>query len=103
MAKKGIDVEVIDPRTVSPLDKGAILKSVVKTGRLVTVEENTRSCGWGAEVASIVAEEGLYNLKAPIKRVCNLDAPIPFSPALERLVRPDKSRIIDAIKEVMVV
>jgi len=103
LAKKGIDVEVIDPRTVSPLDKGTILKSVGKTGRLVTVEENTRSCGWGAEVASIVAEEGLYNLKAPIKRVCNLDAPIPFSPALERLVIPDKSRIIDAIREVMVV
>jgi pyruvate dehydrogenase E1 component beta subunit len=100
-AKEGISVEVIDPRTLVPLDKEAILKSVAKTGRLITVEVAHKTCGAGAEIAGIVAEEGFWDLKAPIKRLAVPDVHIPFSPPLEPQFYPDVAKITAAIKAVM--
>jgi len=97
----GINVEVIDPRTLVPLDKQTILKSVEKTGRLVIVEEDTKTGGWGAEIAAMIAEEAMDYLDAPIKRVSTMDTLIPAAP-LERYVIPDEERIIKTIKELFV-
>ena len=99
--KEGLNVEVIDLRTLTPLDRQAIVKSVKKTGRIVIVSEDCRTAGVGAEVAAVVAEEALDYLDAPVKRVCEPDTPIPFSPPLEQYVIPDEKRITKAIKEVM--
>jgi acetoin:2,6-dichlorophenolindophenol oxidoreductase subunit beta len=101
VAKDGISIEVVDPRTLVPLDKAAILKSVKKTGRLIVVEEAHRTCGAAAEIAAIVAEEGFWDLKAPIKRLAVPDVQIPFSPPLEQILYPDARKIVSAIKEVM--
>jgi pyruvate dehydrogenase E1 component beta subunit len=101
LTKEGVSVEVIDPRTLVPLDKETILASVAKTGRLVVVEEAHRTCGAAAEIAAIVAEEGFWNLKAPIKRLAVPDVHIPFSPPLERLMYPTASTIVSAIHAVM--
>lgn len=98
---EGIEVEIIDPRTISPLDKKAILDSVRKTHRLVIVEEDCKTGGVGAEIAAIVAEEGLDYLDAPIRRVANPDSPVPFSPPLEKYVLPDENKIIKAVHEVI--
>jgi pyruvate dehydrogenase E1 component beta subunit len=99
--KEGLNVEVIDLRTLTPLDRQAIVKSVKKTGRIVIVSEDCRTAGVGAEVAAVVAEKALDYLDAPVKRVCEPDTPIPFSPPLEQYVIPDEKRITKAIKEVM--
>ncbi len=101
LATEGIELEVIDPRTLVPLDKEAILKSVEKTGRLIIVTEDVRTCGAGAEIAAMVAEEGLFNLEAPIKRVSVPDTPIPFAPPMESYVIPDENNIIDAVRSIM--
>ena len=101
LTKEGVSVEVIDPRTLVPLDKETILTSVAKTGRLVVVEEAHRTCGAAAEIAAIVAEEGFWNLKAPIKRLAVPDVHIPFSPPLEQLMYPTASTIVSAIHTVM--
>ena len=76
-AEHGIDAEVIDLRSLVPLDTAAVLASVKKTSRLFTVEENPRLCGWGAEIASIVADEGFYSLDAPIVRITTPHIPLP--------------------------
>jgi len=99
--KEDLSVEVIDLRTLTPLDRQAIVKSAKKTGRIVIVSEDCRTAGVGAEVAAVVAEEALDYLDAPVKRVCEPDTPIPFSPPLEQYVIPDEKRIAKAIKEVM--
>jgi len=99
LSKEGISVEVVDPRTLVPLDKQAIVKSVKKTGRLVVVSEDCRTAGVSAEVAAIVVEEALDYLDAPIKRVAEPDTPIPFSPELEKHVIPDEKSIVKAVKE----
>jgi pyruvate/2-oxoglutarate/acetoin dehydrogenase E1 component len=91
----GEDVEVLDLRTLYPLDRDAILASVHKTGKLLVAHEATRSCGVGAEVAALVAEEAFEHLDAPIGRLTAPDVPIPFSPPLEQHVLPG----LDAIKE----
>ncbi len=101
LQKEGLSVEVIDPRTLTPLDRQAIVKSVKKTGRIVIVSEDCKTAGVAAEIAAVVAEEALDYLDAPVKRVCELDTPIPFSPPLEQYVIPDEKRIAKAIKEVM--
>lgn len=101
LAKHGISVEVIDPRTLVPLDSKAITKSVRKTGRLVIVTEDCKTAGISAEIAAIIAEEALDYLDAPIKRVAEPDTPIPFSPPLEQYVVPDEKAIIRAVKEVV--
>jgi pyruvate dehydrogenase E1 component beta subunit len=99
LAVKGIQAEIIDPRTVVPLDKKAILSSVEKTGRLVVVEEGCRTAGIEAEIAAIVGEEGLAFLDAPIKRIGVPDTPIPFSPPLEEYVIPDTNRIVNTVAD----
>jgi len=101
LRKQGISVEVIDPKTLVPLDKQAIIKSVKKTGRIVIVTEDCKTAGVSAEIAAIVAEEALDYLDAPIKRVAEPDTPIPFSPPLEQFVIPNEKTIIKAVKEVL--
>jgi len=101
LAKDGISAEVVDPRTLTPLDKAAIVTSVKKTGRMVIVSEDTKTAGVSAEIAAIVAEEAIDYLDAPIKRVAEPDTPIPFSPSLESFVIPDEKRIIKAVQEIV--
>jgi len=101
LAKRGIEVEVIDPRTLVPLDKEAIIKSVKKTGRILIVEEDCKTCGVGAEIAAIVAEEAFDYLESPIKRIAEPDTPIPFSPVLENYVIPDHQAIVKGVEDLM--
>jgi pyruvate/2-oxoglutarate/acetoin dehydrogenase E1 component len=101
LAQDGINVEVIDPRTLTPLDKTTIVKSVKKTGRVVVVSEDCRTTGVSAEIAAVVAEEAIDYLDAPIKRVTGADTPIPFSPTLEQFVIPNEKSIVKAVKEVV--
>ena len=101
LEKEGIDAEVFDPRTLTPLDKQAIIKSVKKTGRLVIVSEDCKTAGVSAEIAAMVAEEAIDYLDAPIKRVAEPDTPIPFSPPLEQYVIPDEKAIMKAVKKVV--
>ncbi len=92
----GVDAEVIDPRTLVPLDEELILDSVAKTGRLVVVDETHLSCGVGAEIAARIGYHAFGQLKAPIERVASADAPIPFSPALEPEVVPGVRDVVEA-------
>ena len=94
----GIACTVIDLRSLVPLDTQTILAEVAKTGRLFTVEENPRLCGWGAEIVSIVAEECFWHLDAPIMRVCGRDIPTPFSPPMEQFYLPTPERIIETVR-----
>lgn len=103
LEKQGVSVEVIDPRTLVPLDKDAIRSSVARTGRLVVVDEACQTCGAAAEILSLVVEDEdtFRRLKAPTRRVCGLDIPVPFSPPMEKYAIPDKQRIIEAVNQVM--
>jgi len=101
LSEEGISAEVVDPRTLSPLDKSTIVKSVKKTGRIVIVTEDCKTAGVSAEIAAIVAEEAFDYLDAPIKRVAEPDTPIPFSPPLEQFVIPDEKSIVEAVKEIV--
>jgi len=98
LAQEGIEAEVIDPRTLVPLDKELILESVRKTGRLVIVEEDNLTGGWAADIAAIVAEEAFFWLDAPIKRVSAPDTPVPFAPVMEQFYVPSEERVIQAVK-----
>jgi len=98
---EGISVEVVDPRTLVPLDKEAILNSVAKTGKLVIVDEEPKMGSAACSIAAVVAEEGFDCLKKPIKLVCAPDTPVPFSPPLEKFWMPSEERIIQAVKEIM--
>jgi pyruvate/2-oxoglutarate/acetoin dehydrogenase E1 component len=101
LAKENISVEVIDPRTLIPLDEEAILASVEKTNRFVVADEGHLRGGAAADIAAIVAEKGFDYLDAPLKRVASLDVPIPFSPPLERAAIADEARIEAAIRDVV--
>ncbi len=101
LAKEGISVEVIDPRTLVPLDKKTLLESVKKTGRLVLVTEETKTGATTAEIAAIVQEEAFDWLDAPIVRVNAPDTPVPFSPTLEQFFIPDEKRIAKAVKSIL--
>jgi len=101
LAAGGIEAEVVDPRTLSPLDSGTILASVAKTHRLVVVDEDNPLCSVAATVAEIVADEGLDDLDAPIKRVCAPHTPVPFSPPLEQVYIPSPERIADAVQSII--
>jgi len=101
LEKEGINAEVVDPRTLTPLDKQTIMRSVRKTGRMVIVSEDCKTGGVSAEIAASVAEEALDYLDAPIKRLAEPDTPIPFSPPLEQYVIPNEKMIIKAVKEVI--
>jgi pyruvate dehydrogenase E1 component beta subunit len=101
LEKEGIDVEVIDPRTLVPFDWKAVLASVKKTGRLLIVHEDTITGGWAAEVASTIAREAFDYLDAPIERLCAPQTPVPFSPVMERYFVPESSDIVTRIRELM--
>jgi len=101
LGQRGISVEVIDPRTVSPLDREAILGSVAKTGRLAIVDEAYAACGFSAEVAALVAEEALDELDSPVQRICALPAPHAFSPSLDMYLQPTTERIVKAVTQMM--
>lgn len=101
LAKEGISCEVIDLRTISPLDMDTILGSLEKTGRLITVEEGYRSFGVGAEISAGIMEQGFDLLKSPVVRIGSLDTPIPFSPILEKATLPDTEKIAAGIKTML--
>ncbi|MEN9748248.1 MAG: hypothetical protein RLZZ603_940 [Actinomycetota bacterium] len=100
LAAEGLSVEVIDPRTLVPLDTESILRSVAKTGRLVVADPAHRTCGAAAEISAIVCEEIFDSLKAPIVRVTTPDMQIPFSPALEKQMYPSRTTIAEGIRKV---
>ena len=100
LQEQGISLEVIDPRTLIPLDKQAIIDSVKKTGRLVIISEEPRTGSCAAEVSATIAEDAFDFLDAPIKRVCAPDTPIPFTPAEEKFWTPDEQNLIAAISEI---
>jgi pyruvate dehydrogenase E1 component beta subunit len=100
LAKDGIDIEVVDPRTLVPFDMKTLMASVEKTGRVVIVDETHQSCGVAAEIAARIAETGFDKLKAPLRRVATLDVPVPYSPPLEEHIGPTEDRIIGAIRAV---
>jgi pyruvate dehydrogenase E1 component beta subunit len=97
LREQNVSVEVIDPRTLEPLDIETIVRSVRKTGRLVVVDEDTERCGVGAEIGAQVMERAFEALKAPVRRVANPNLPVPYSPPLERAVLPSEEKIQEAI------
>lgn len=98
-AAEGIDCEVIDLKTISPLDMNTILASLQKTGRLVVVEEGHKSFGVGAEISARIMENGFDLLESPVARVASLDTPIPFSPVLEKATIPNSDKIAATVKK----
>ncbi|WP_137391002.1 alpha-ketoacid dehydrogenase subunit beta [Rhodoligotrophos defluvii] len=100
-ARHGIDAEVIDVRSLVPLDTQTILGSVARTGRLFTVEENPRLCGWGAEIASIVADEAFFDLDGPVVRITTPHIPLPAADNLEDLALPTVDRIVERVLRAM--
>jgi pyruvate dehydrogenase E1 component beta subunit len=101
LKEEGINAEVIDLRTLKPLDKETILNSVKKTGRLVIVEEGRKCGGYGAEIGATAAEEWVNYLDAPIRRVASLDTPVPFSLRLEERYLPNELKIVEAVKSIL--
>ena len=101
LAQEGVDAEVIDPRTIAPLDTATILESVAKTGRLVLVDQATRHGSVSAVIAAEVADEGFDSLRAPVKQVTALDATIAYSEPMESYVLPDEDKIVAAVGQVL--
>jgi len=101
LAKEGISVEVFDPRTLVPMDVEGIIKSVVKTGHLVVADPAHKTCGAAAEISALVAEHAFNSLQAPIKRVVTPDTQIPFSPALEKHLYPNRINIAEAARSLL--
>jgi pyruvate dehydrogenase E1 component beta subunit len=99
-ADPGISIEVVDPRTLCPLDKNRILESVKKTGRLITVDEGNKTGGMGSEIAAMVAEEAVEYLEAPIQRVAAPMTPVPYSKPLEDYYIPDEGDIRSAVEKI---
>jgi len=100
LAAEGLQVEVVDPCTLNPMDWTTILESVRKTGRLVVVEEARLTGGAGAEIAAVVGEECFADLKAPIRRVAAPDVPVPFSPPLEEFLLPNAAHVVEAVRSI---
>jgi 2-oxoisovalerate dehydrogenase E1 component len=101
LAGEGVSVELIDPRTVTPLDTDTIAKSVAKTGRLLIVDETFAACGVGAEIAARLVDVGFDDLDAPIRRLNGAHVPTPYSPPLEAAVVPDVEKITQAIRDLL--
>ncbi|MDK2870689.1 MAG: acetoin:2,6-dichlorophenolindophenol oxidoreductase subunit beta [bacterium] len=101
LEKEGVSVEVIDPRTLYPLDEETILSSVKKTHKALVVHEAVERNGFGGEIVSIIMEKAFEYLDAPVKRVCGKNVPIPFSPPLERFVIPQVEDIVNAAKTIL--
>lgn len=100
LAGQGIDAEVINLRTIRPLDRYTILESVKKTGRIVSCEEGWPFAGVGSEIAALIGEHAFDYLDAPLKRVCAADVPLPYAANLEQLALPQAAQIVHAAKEV---
>jgi pyruvate dehydrogenase E1 component beta subunit len=101
LASDGIDAAVVDLRSLVPLDTRTILGEVKKTGRLFTVEENPRLCGWGAEIASIVADECFDDLDGPVIRITTPHVPLPAADVLEDTAMPSAERIAETVRKSM--
>ena len=102
LSEEGIDAEVIDVRTLVPLDRTCIITSVKKTGRAMIVHEACQTGGFGAEIVAVIADsEAFFHLDAPIRRVAGLDVPIPYNPVLEANVVPTVAKIIAAAQELV--
>ena len=101
LAGEGIDAEVVDPRSLAPLDMTTIIQSVEKTGRLVVVDQATRHGSAAAIIAAEVASEGFSSLKAPVELVTALDATIPYSEPMEQYLLPDETKIVAAVQKVL--
>jgi pyruvate dehydrogenase E1 component beta subunit len=101
LSQEGIETEIVDLRTLTPLDRDTILTSVKKTGRLIVLHEATRTGGFGGEIAAVVMEEGFGYLKAPLRRVTGPDIPVPASPPLEKFYIPDQDNLIQAAREIL--
>lgn len=101
MEKEGVSVEIIDPRTIMPLDKETIINSVAKTGRLVIAHEGPKFGGFGAEISALISEDVFEYLRSPIKRVTSLDVPVAFAPVMEDYILPRTEHVVKACKEVM--
>lgn len=101
LGRDGTEVEIIDPQTLKPLDTETIIESVKKTGRLVIVNEGSRSCGYAAEIAAMVSEQALDFLDAPIERVTSKDVPMPVAKVLEKEVLPGRDDVVAAIGRVL--
>ncbi len=101
LASEGIEAEVVDPRTLRPLDTPAIVNSVKKTNRVVIVEEGWEYCGVGAQFVDVIQREAFDYLDAPILRVTGVDVPMPYAKNLEHLAQPDKQRVKDAVHKVL--
>ena len=100
-AEHGIDAEVIDVRSLVPLDTQTILGSVAKTHRAFSVEENPRLCGWGAEIMSIIADEAFYDLDGPLVRITTPHCPLPSADILEDAILPTVDRIVDRVRKTL--
>jgi pyruvate dehydrogenase E1 component beta subunit len=103
LARHGVAAEVVDPRTLVPLDKAALRASVQKTGRVVIVDEACLTCSAAAEITAVLTEDAptFRALKAPPRRVCAPDVPIPYSPVMEQFCLPDKARILQGVRDVL--
>lgn len=101
LAADGISVEVVDPRSLIPLDEDTLLTSVAKTQRVLVVDEGHLRCGAAAEIAAVIADKGFDFLDAPVKRLTAPDVPVPFSPPLEKFVLPDDKKIVAGVKELL--
>jgi pyruvate dehydrogenase E1 component beta subunit len=101
LKERGISIEVIDPRTLMPLDKETIINSLRKTGRLVIMDEEPATASAASEIAAIIGSEAFDLLDAPIGKVCGPDTPLPFSPVLEKYWMPDEERLVRAVTEIM--
>jgi pyruvate/2-oxoglutarate/acetoin dehydrogenase E1 component len=102
LSAEGIDVEVIDPRTLKPLDSATVVRSVRKTNRLVVVNDGWRTCGYAAELMAVIMEECFFDLDAPIQRVCAADVPMPAATALQKAVMVSEEDIATACRTAMV-
>ncbi len=100
LSNDGISAEVVDLRTLVPLDKDTIINSIKKTGRLVVVHDATKFCGFGAEISAIVSEEAFKFLKAPIKRIAAPDIPVPISPLQQNFNKPNAVNIVNIVREI---
>lgn len=101
LAKRGVEVEIVDPRSLSPLDEDTILSSVAKTNRLIVIDEANPRCSIATDIAALVADKGFDTLDAPIKRITAPHTPVPFSPPLEDIYLPTPEKVIKAVSELL--
>lgn len=101
MAEKGIQAEIVDPRSLSPLDEDTILASVSKTNRVVVIDEANPRCSMATDIAALVADKGFDLLDAPIKRITAPHTPVPFSPPLEDIYLPTPEKVVQVVSELL--